>query len=117
MFPMSREPSVTLGELLSVLERRAAESERMQAHAPVAAVLHSVLEELRGVDGSPTTPTVASAPIPDRLLTIPDAAARLGVTSRWLYRRADTLPFMRRLSRRALRVSQAGLERWMERRR
>lgn len=89
----------------------------MQAHAPVAAVLHSVVEELRAVDGTPAPAAVAALPISDRLLTIQEAAAQLGVTPRWLYRRADALPFMRRLSRRALRVSKAGLERWTERQR
>ena len=108
---------MTFPEVLSTLERRAAEAERMQARAPVAAVIQSILEELRAVDGTAAAPAGAAAPTPDRLLTIQDAAALLGVTSRWLYRRANTLPFMRRLSRRALRVSQAGLERWMERRR
>lgn len=106
---------MTLDEFLATLERRAAEAERMQAHAPVAAVLHSVVEELRVVDGT-AAPVVAAAPVPDSLLTIQEAAARLGVTPRWLYRHANTLPFMRRLSRRALRVSKAGLERWVDRR-
>jgi predicted DNA-binding transcriptional regulator AlpA len=49
---------------------------------------------------------------PDRLLTPHQAAERLGVTSRWLYRHAPRLPFTRRLSRKVLRFSEAGLWRW-----
>jgi len=49
----------------------------------------------------------------DRLLTPAQAAERLGVTLRWLYRRADKLPFARRLSRKTLRFSEAGLRQYM----
>ncbi len=49
----------------------------------------------------------------DRLLTTDEAAALLRVTPQWLYRRADRLPFARRLSRKALRFSEAGVHRWM----
>jgi hypothetical protein len=40
-------------------------------------------------------------------------AGVLNVTPRWLYRRQ--LPFARRLSRRAVRFSEAGLRRWLTR--
>jgi predicted DNA-binding transcriptional regulator AlpA len=50
--------------------------------------------------------------MPDRLLTPNETAERLGVTSRWLYRHARHLPFTRRLSRKVLRFSEAGLRRW-----
>jgi hypothetical protein len=49
---------------------------------------------------------------PDRLLTIDEAAAILGVTPKWLYRH-KRLPFVRSLSRKALRVSEVGLRRWL----
>ena len=49
----------------------------------------------------------------DRLLTPGEAAAMLGVTVRWLYRHADQLTFTRRLSRKVLRFSEAGLRRYM----
>ena len=52
-------------------------------------------------------------PGPDRLLTAKEAADLLNVTPRWLYRRQ--LPFARRLSRRAVRFSEAGLRRWLTR--
>jgi predicted DNA-binding transcriptional regulator AlpA len=49
----------------------------------------------------------------DRLLTVHELAAALSVDERWIYRRADGLPFTRRLSDRTLRFSQRGLERWL----
>jgi excisionase family DNA binding protein len=49
----------------------------------------------------------------DRLLTVEEAAKLLGVTPRWLYRHAGRLPFARRLSRKALRFSEAGIGRYV----
>jgi len=48
----------------------------------------------------------------DELLTTADAARLLNVSEDWMYRRASRLPFARRLSRKALRFSKAGLLRW-----
>lgn len=56
-------------------------------------------------------------PEPDRLLTVAEAAQILEVTPKWLYRHADRLPFTRRLSRKALRFSEAGLRKWLATRR
>jgi hypothetical protein len=52
-----------------------------------------------------------AAPADDRLLTADEAAPILGVAPRWLYGHAGKLPFARRLSRKALRFSEAGLRR------
>lgn len=74
-----------------------------------------VLERLPpSVDSTPTRPEPA---VPDRLLTVKEAAERLGVDRRWIYRRADTLPFTRKLSPGTLRFSERALERWKEGRR
>ncbi len=48
----------------------------------------------------------------DEFLTAQDAAKLLNVTDGWLYRRAHRLPFVVRLSTRALRFSKAGLLKW-----
>lgn len=48
----------------------------------------------------------------DRLLTPDEAARLLGVTPAWLYRHASRLPFARKLSRKCLRFSEAGLRKW-----
>lgn len=47
-----------------------------------------------------------------RWLTAVEAASLLRVTPRWLYRHQKKLPFARRLSRKCLRFSEAGLRRW-----
>ena len=52
----------------------------------------------------------AAHPDDDRLLDVDEAAALLGVTPRWLYRRAKKLPFARRLSKGVLRFSEAGIK-------
>lgn len=49
----------------------------------------------------------------DRLLTAQEVAHLLGVTKRWVQRRARRLPFARRISVRSVRYSDAGLKRWM----
>jgi predicted DNA-binding transcriptional regulator AlpA len=49
----------------------------------------------------------------DRLLTPDEAAALAGVGRRWLYRHAANLPFARRINRKTLRFSEAGLRRWL----
>lgn len=49
----------------------------------------------------------------DRLLTSEEVAHVLGVTKRWVQRRAGRLPLARRISVRSVRYSEAGLRRWM----
>jgi predicted DNA-binding transcriptional regulator AlpA len=105
---------MTLGEFVAALERRAAEAEREGATAPVANVYRLVLDELRPLAVTKGSATV-SVPEPDRLLTVAEAAAILGVAPRWLYRHASRLPFARRLSPKALRFSEAALARYLER--
>jgi predicted DNA-binding transcriptional regulator AlpA len=61
----------------------------------------------------PTPPKPASnGSGPDTLLKASEAAARLGVSRRWMYAHADSLPFVRKLSTGTLRFSSRGLERW-----
>lgn len=50
---------------------------------------------------------------PEDLLTVAEAASSLRVSPRWLYRHAKTLPFSRKLSRKALRFSRTGIARWL----
>lgn len=50
-----------------------------------------------------------------RLLTVEEAAAKLGVARDWLYRRSGRLPFTVRLGR-SLRFSEAGMDRWIRNR-
>ena len=51
----------------------------------------------------------------DRLLTPEAAAARFGVTKRWLLDHADEIPGVRRLSRKTVRFSERRLARFLDR--
>jgi predicted DNA-binding transcriptional regulator AlpA len=53
----------------------------------------------------------------DRLLSAADVAGRLGRSIDWVYRQAKHWPFTRRLTRRTVRFSEAGLLRWLATRR
>ncbi len=50
----------------------------------------------------------------DQLLTVEEAARRLGASEDWCYRHAKQLPFTVRLGTRQLRFSLRGLERWVQ---
>jgi excisionase family DNA binding protein len=65
----------------------------------------------------PSRPAPVTPAETDRLLTPAEAATMLGVAVPWLYRHANRLPFTRRLSRRTLRFSEAGVKRWLSTRR
>lgn len=54
-----------------------------------------------------------SGPSEDRLLTVEEAASRLGTSEDWLYRHAPKLPFTVRLAPRQLRFSSQGIERYL----
>ena len=49
----------------------------------------------------------------DRLLTTAEAAQKLSATKDWLYRNANTLPFVVRVGKKNLRFSEAGMNRYI----
>lgn len=49
----------------------------------------------------------------DRMLTIDEAATLMRVSPRWIRRHERELPFVRRMSRKIVRVSWVGLQEWM----
>lgn len=53
-----------------------------------------------------------SSPNSSQWLTAEQVAERVGMSTDWVYRRANRLPFARRIGR-SLRFSAEGLERWM----
>lgn len=86
--------------------------------AALVASLASEQARLTAIQGVLMTRLVASQPTEtdesaERLLTAEEVAKVLGVTSRWVQRRARRLPFARRLSPHAVRYSESGLRRWM----
>jgi predicted DNA-binding transcriptional regulator AlpA len=60
-------------------------------------------------------PTESPASV-DRLLTAEVVAERLRLSVSQVYKQASRWPFTRKLSPRALRFSEAGLTRWLDRR-
>lgn len=103
---------MTLDDLRARLEARAIEADAMRASAPLGDTLRWVLAELVTVNGNGKAPV----PAPARLLTVREAAPRLGVSARWLYRHAKTLPFAKRLADKTLRFDETGLTHWLGRR-
>ena len=73
--------------------------------------IRGLLDEAKGEADLPDKPTVESHE--DHLLTVDEAAEVLAVERTWLYRRADTLPFTRRLGAGTLRFSSNGLQEWV----
>ena len=57
--------------------------------------------------------TVQKDDLLERWLTADEAAELLKVNRKWLYHRANALPFARRLSQKKLLFSESGLRRWM----
>jgi predicted DNA-binding transcriptional regulator AlpA len=93
-------------------------ADRVDALAP--ADLVGELERIRFTiwQGTTTGPTPPPAPGPSRALAIEEVVERTGMSKQWLYRQArqGALPFARRLGRRLV-FDEAGLRRWLDRRR
>jgi predicted DNA-binding transcriptional regulator AlpA len=75
----------------------------------------AVLNALAPLIAAPST-TPAGAQEEDCLLTVNEAAVKLGLTSDWLYRRAKTLPFTVRPSPGKVRFSLRGIEKYIRHR-
>ena len=60
-------------------------------------------------------PAQASLPSGTPLITVAEAAARLGVEPSWIYRHRSELPFAVRVGSRALRADPEKLDRWVAR--
>jgi len=80
-----------------------------------AALLARATGALTADSTPPRPPPATKSPAWDEadLLTVDEAAILLRVSPRWLYRHARTLPFARKLSRKVLRFSRAGIARWL----
>jgi len=103
---VQQDPTILTGlPLPAILDLR-----RQIGHlaADVDAALYQTLTEERTTDHR-------SDPEPDQLLTPEAAAARFGVTKRWLLSHADDIPGVRRLSRKIVRFSERRLARFLER--
>lgn len=101
---VQKDPTVLTGLPLPIV----VDLRRQISHlaADLDAVLYRILSEARTKDQSNDEP--------DRLLTPEAAAARFGVTKRWLLAHADEIPGVRRLSRKIVRFSERRLARFLK---
>ncbi len=104
-----------LSALLHDLVRRRDDAAAMHASAPVAAVLDTVIDELREIDVPPNG-NGCEEPAADRMLRAGEVAARLNIARRTVYANAAGWPFTRRYPTGAIRFSERGLDRWIGRR-
>ncbi len=120
---MNNDPE-TLNRALSTLFRMASDIRDEDVPAALAAtrIFEKILMardtlSLRTLPPAGPIPGALPSPADDVLLNAEQAAALLGVKKQWLYRNADKLPFAVRISRKQLRFSKAGAQRWMFKRR
>lgn len=107
-------PSVTKAETLRALVATAAPGELRALAGELARGLADVLART----AAPVALITVESPRDHTdLLTVAEAAERLGVAKSWLYRHAKSLPFTRKLGHRTLRFDAPALERWAETRR
>ena len=100
---LAREPSCAMG--LSVSTLAALQSQCAAAQSALAAAQLVSAQRAPGADQRST----------DRTLDADEIARALGVSRRWVFRNArEKLPFVRRISRKALSCSEAALRRWRE---
>src|SRR5207253_3144163 len=97
--------------------------EHISELSPVEAA--SALVELAGLQAAVAARLRSASPVAqvnqspeeDRLLTAEDVAARFGRSVAWVYRQAKHWNFTRRITRRTVRFSEAGLQRFLAQRR
>lgn len=104
---------MTRADLLTMLERTLAE-----ASPPDCAALLGELERLKAlawVRLNGAAQPLAQPALPDKLLTVTEAADKLSLTTDYLYRHARELPFTVRTGRH-VRFSLVGIERYIRQR-
>jgi hypothetical protein len=104
-------------ELLCAPERVAklSPAEAATALAELAMLQAALMAQLAPKPSA--SPADRAKPEGDQLLTAEDVAERLQRSVDWVYRQARHWPFTRRLTRRTLRFSEAGLQRFLAQRR
>jgi predicted DNA-binding transcriptional regulator AlpA len=76
----------------------------------ISVVQSALMARLLSIPATPSTPDE------DRLLTVAEAADKLACSVDWLYRHAKKLPFTVRPTKRSVRFSLQGIEKYLRRR-
>lgn len=106
-------------DLADLPERLRDLADQVEADPPDLAEVLGELEVVRiRIWRQATAPVSAPPTTPTRAVPLPEVVARIGMSRDWIYRqaRAGRLPFARRHGRRVT-FDEAGLTRWLERRR
>jgi hypothetical protein len=77
-----------------------------------SAVVQSALTAALATDPNQVTAEPAKQD-DDKFLTPDEASVVLRRSRQWIYRHSKTLPFVRRISRKSLLCSEAGMRRWL----
>jgi hypothetical protein len=95
---------------LSALERASLSALLMRN----AVVQSALVAQLASVEDS-GNPSKQSSPADthDQMLTVDEAAAFLRRKPQWIYRNAERLPFVKRITPRSLLCSKNGISRWL----
>ena len=113
---MARREALSERETLDSLDRLIAESPAERVPTLALALSARLAALSARVLMLPALNGETGPDCPDANLDVKEAARRLGVSTDWLYRHADRLPFALRIGRRRL-FSAHGLERWNRQRR
>ena len=106
---LAADPSLVDTLPLPVLVERSRRAERLAVDLRTCLLGRAAPQRL---EQPPADPMAGG----DRLLTVADAASKLGVSRDWLYRQGPKLPFTVRLGPRRLRFSLRGIERYIRQR-
>jgi excisionase family DNA binding protein len=107
-----RDTDFNLDSLIDLLQN---------ADAVPAEKIPAMLAQLAAIQGSLAARLLANGNVnnqpaaPAKLLTVEEAADRIGVSKDFLYRNQKTLPFVVHVGR-ALRFSESGIEKWIRNR-
>ena len=102
---------MTRAELIENLGQQIAYADAYSATAPVSKVLSAVLADVQKLDDVPAT----AQPTADRMLTAKQAAARLGLSERTVYKNRKGYPFSKQYPGGSLRFSERELDSWLSR--
>src|SRR5262245_35698473 len=105
-----------MSELIDILKNPERVNEIPQAEiarllGEIELLKDRLLSRSRAADGSRAKPPEKS----EQLLTVEEAAQKLGCSEDWLYRQSKKLPFVVRFGRQ-LRFSELGIEKYIRRR-